>query len=149
MKNLENLYNESEKLLRVILNNNMPQKEMVKHFRKILGKEVLNKYCILCKLPFECKTKLNSKVLSVKFSMDNMLKNRINHSELNFNDYAKINKIIMKPDKIALSKNNDTSILLFKKDGEYYLAAIKTTEDKEENFLISFRRSGKKEFNKY
>ena len=91
---------------------------------------------------------LKSSTNIIKFSVDSLVKNIIKHSEIEFNDYYKINDIIIKPDKIRLSKSNNNSILLLKKENKYYQVVIKTTIDKNENYLTSFRMLSEEEFNK-
>jgi negative regulator of genetic competence, sporulation and motility len=92
---------------------------------------------------------LGTETDTIKFSLDSMIKNRINHPEINFNDYKKITDIISNPDKVAYSKNNNNSIILFKNDDKYYMAVVKATADKKENYLTSFRNLTEKEYNKY
>ena len=45
---------------------------------------------------------LNTKTSEVKFSLDNIIKNKTNHPELIFDDYKNINEIISNPDEINL-----------------------------------------------
>ena len=64
-------------------------------------------------------------------------------------EYFLMRNIINTPDKMALSKNNNNSILVFKFQNNYYQVVIKTTTDKSENYLTSFIRSNEKEYNRY
>jgi len=59
-----------------------------------------------------------------------------------------IPEILKKPDKLAKSKNNE-DIILFKSNNKNYMLVIKTTKDKTENFIKSFRRLSAEEYNKY
>lgn len=125
------------------------KKEALKFARSTYDKNTLNSFYNIGKLNSEQMKMLGAKTENIKLSLDSMIKNRINHSDINFNDYKKIDTILKTPDKIAFSKSKDNSILLFKKDNKYYQAVIKTTKDKKENFLTSFRFLSAKEFNKY
>ena len=73
-----------------------------------------------------------------KLSMDSMIKNRINHPDVRYNDYLKINSIINKPDNVIPQKTNH--IKMTKKiNGRNYSIILKTTEKKKENYIVSFR----------
>jgi len=52
----------------------------------------------------EQKQMLKSESDCIKFSVDSIVKNRINHPEVIFSDYTKIGIILKIPDKIALFK---------------------------------------------
>ena len=78
--------------------------------------------------------------------MDNIIKNRIKHPELDINDYKLIPEIIANPAKIVEDKED---VLLFKNNNKYYKVVIKTTINKNENYIKSFRLLSEKEFNKY
>lgn len=73
----------------------------------------------------------------------------LRHPEITLDEYLLVRNIINTPDKMALSKNNNNSILVFKFQNNYYQVVIKTTTDKSENYLTSFIRSNEKEYNRY
>lgn len=120
-------------------NNSFVSKEAVKHMRANLSKNILNSYYNIGNLNLEQMNLLETKVTQVKFSMDSLIKNIINHPELSIDDYKKITDIIANPDETKLSKNKWCSILLLKKFNKTYQVVIKTTQNKEEVFLTSFR----------
>ncbi len=136
---LEGLFELADKILSSKPKKQFNSKEYLRYIRCELHKNILNVYCYLEKLNIEQVNLLGAKTNKVKLSLDSLLKNVINHPELHFEDYKKINKIILAPDEIKLSKNKRNSILLLKKDGKTYQVVIKTTLNKEENFLTSFR----------
>ena len=107
--------------------------------RNNYDKNTLNSFYNLGKLTEEQKKLLGSKSDNIKFSLDSMIKNRLHHPDVNFYDYQKLSDIIANPDEIKLDKKRSNCILLLKKDGKMYQAVIKTTKDKSENFLTSFR----------
>ena len=107
--------------------------------RNNYDKNTLDSFYNLGKLTEEQKKLLGSKSDNIKFSLDSMIKNRLHHPDVNFYDYQKLSDIIANPDDIKLDKKRSNCILLLKKDGKMYQAVIKTTKDKSENFLTSFR----------
>ena len=94
----------------------------------------------------EAQEILKSSIKEVRFSLDNIIKNRIKHPELDINDYKLIPEIIANPTKIVEDKED---VLLFKNNNKYYKVVIKTTINKNENYIKSFRLLSEKEFNKY
>ena len=88
---LEHLFNEADKILVEKIDKNLNVKEIVKYIRANIDKEVLNICCCLNNLSIGQMNLLDTKTREVKFSMDSFLKNGINHSELCFEDYKRIN----------------------------------------------------------
>lgn len=116
--------------------------------RKFYKKEILNNSIIIGALSEEIKLLLDSKTYALKFSVDNMIKNQIAHPEVTITDYQKIPKIVKNPSKFSKSKNGYDAIL-FKEDEKYYKLVIKTTKNKDENFIKSLHLLNKDRFNKY
>lgn len=129
--------------------NKKSKKKAVDFARNFFDKNTLNSYYSIGNLTEQQKGILGSKANNIKFSLDSFIKNRINHPDVNFYDYKKISDIIKNPDIVMPSKSKNSSILLMKKDEKYYQAVIKTTKDKKENFLTSFRLSNEKEYNSF
>ena len=132
------LNNEAENLLdkySEILSNKI-EDEQVLYIRENVEKELLSSYIYISSLTNEIRQLLHSKNNSLKLSMDNYLKNRIMHPEVTIDDYLKIPNIINNPSKILKSKNG-YDVILFKADEKYYKLVIKTTNDKNENFVKS------------
>jgi hypothetical protein len=130
--------NEAEKLLdkySEILSNKI-ENEQVLYIRENVEKELLVSYIYISSLTNEVQQLLNSKNNNLKLSMDNYLKNKIMHPEVTIDDYLKIPNIINNPSKILKSKNG-YDVILFKADEKYYKLVIKTTNDKNENFVKS------------
>lgn len=122
--------------------------EKVNYARKFLSKDMLNSFIIVGELSFCLQKTLGSSVCKLKFSMDNMIKNKLIHPEITFFDYEKISKIIKKPSKFHKSKNG-YDIILFKYDEKYYKLVVKTTKNKKENFIKSLHLLNKDRYNKY
>ena len=132
------LNNEAENLLDKysdILSNKI-ENDQVLYIRENVEKELLSSYIYISSLTNEIRQLLHSKNNSLKLSMDNYLKNRIMHPEVTIDDYLKIPNIINNPSKILKSKNG-YDVILFKADEKYYKLVIKTTNDKNENFVKS------------
>ena len=88
----------------------------------------------------------NSNIL--KFSIENLVKNLLVHSDVIFEDYKKIPLISSKPDKIVKSKNG-YDVMLFKADNKFYKLVIKTTKNKDENYIKSFHLLEQERYEKY
>ena len=84
----------------------------------------------------------------LKFSIENLVKNLLVHSDVIFEDYKKIPLISSKPDKIVKSKN-DYDVMLFKADNKFYKLVIKTTKNKDENYIKSFHLLEQERYEKY
>jgi len=130
-KEAENLLNKYSDIL-----SDKIEIEQVSYIRKNIDKEILISYVFISDLTDNVQLLLNSQNKSLKFSIDNYLKNRIMHPEVTINDYLKIPNIINNPSKILKSKNG-YDVILFKADEKYYKLVIKTTANKDENFVKS------------
>lgn len=119
----------------------------LQYARNIYDKNTLNSYYKIGNLSTEQKKLLNTNVSEVKFSLDSMIKNRINHKDVNYYDYKKLSDIFSNPDKIV--SDGQYHIKLFKTmDNKIYETVIKTTKDKKENFLVSLHYSNTRRMNK-
>jgi len=147
-KDFQEFYNKSLELSKIAKNKVNNLKDAILFARKNFNKNDLNSFYIIGNLSKEQENLLKSNTNIIKFSVDSLVKNIIKHYEIEFQDYYKINDIITKPDKIRLSKSNNNSILLMRKENKYYQAVIKTTADKKENYLTSFRMLSEEEFYK-
>lgn len=136
---MESFFVIANSYVKQITNNSFVSKEAVNYIRAHLSKDILNSYYNIGNLNIEQMNLLDTKVAQVKLSMDSLIKNIINHPELKIDDYKKITDIIANPDEMKLSKNKWCSILLLKKFNKTYQVVIKTTQNKEEVFLTSFR----------
>lgn len=137
---------EADKLTEIIKAQNLSQKDSVNFVRKNFNKTILNEFCFICDLSIEYKKMLDSKVSCVKLSLDSLIKNKINNPDVQNDDYAKLSFIIKTanicvPDKIRHIK----VFKIFKEiNNKIYEVIIKTTQNGEENFLVSFHISNKR-----
>ena len=100
------------------------------------------------KLSVDVIKELESTSSILKFSIDNIVKNCITHSDVKLEDYLKIPQIAERPSKIIKSKNG-YDVMLFQENEKYYKLIVKTTKNKNENFVKSFHFLKEKRYNKY
>ena len=125
---------------------NLSKSEQIKFARDFFSISILRSYINYGILTEEAQEILKSSIKEVRFSLHNIIKNRIKHPELDINDYKLIPEIIANPTKIVEDKED---VLLFKNNNKYYKVVIKTTINKNENYIKSFRLLSEKEFKKY
>ena len=149
-KDFEEFYNYGYNLTKNIKSktNNFLASERVEFARNNIYKSDLRGFI---KIGFISKDVINildttSNIL--KFSIENLIKNLLVHSDVTFEDYKKIPLISSRPDKIVKSKNG-YDVMLFKADNKYYKLVIKTTKNKDENYIKSFHLLEKERYEKY
>lgn len=138
-------------LLVEYVNNNtqgMNDVQKISYARKFFTKEVLNSCLTFGCLNENIVELLGSRSNIIKFSMDNMIKNRLSHPELTNQDYLKILSIIKNPSKYYKTKSG-YDVILFKEDEKCYKLVIKTTKDRKENFVKSLHLLNKERYEKY
>lgn len=122
--------------------------EKIVHARQVFNSSILNSYLVIGFLSEDVKKLLNCDKCELKFSIDNMIKNRLAHPEVLDEDYAKIPLIVKSPSKYYKSKTG-YDVVLFKADEKYYKLVIKTTKNHKENFVKSLHLLNKDRYNKY
>ena len=127
---------------------NLKDSDKINYARQIYSKEILNRYIVVGNINNDIKKLLNCSNCELKFSMDNMIKNQLAHSEVPNKDYYKIPSIINSPSKYFKSKNG-YDVILFKSDEKYYKLVIKTTKNRKENFVKSLHLLNKDRYLKY
>ena len=122
--------------------------ERVNFARTHISKDVLNGYINIGKLSVDVIKELESTSSILKFSIDNIVKNCITHSDVKLEDYLKIPQIAERPSKIIKSKNG-YDVMLFQENEKYDKLIVKTTKNKNENFVKSFHLLKEKRYNQY
>ncbi|MBP3923688.1 hypothetical protein J6E39_00420 [bacterium] len=122
--------------------------ERVDFARKCIIKDVMNTCINIGILSKDAVNVLESSNNVLKFSIDNLVKNLITHSDIKFEDYLKIPLIAKNPTKIVKSKTN-YDVMLFKCNEKYYKLVIKTTKNRKENFIKSFHIIKLERYEKY
>ncbi len=79
----------------------------------------------------------------VVLSDQSTVKNVNHHPELTVEDYRQLPEMGSKPDLIV--HNRPQTVVIVRHNDKLYWAAIKTTGDRQENFLTSFRRTNSKD----
>lgn len=116
--------------------------------RKYLKKETLNCCIKIGNLAELVVAELETNTPILRFSIDNLVKNLIAHSDVCFEDYLQIPHIAKNPSKILKSKNG-YDIMLFQDKEKYYKLIVKTTKNKAENYVKSFHLLREKRYNQY
>ena len=114
--------------------NGLNDSEKIAYARQVFNSSVLNSYIIIGFISEDIKKLLNCTKCELKFSIDNLIKNRLSHPEVKDSDYAKIPLIVKSPSKYYKSKTG-YDVILFKADEKYYKLVIKTTKNRKENFV--------------
>lgn len=127
---------------------NMCETEKIIYARRVLNKSILNSFVIIGNVSQDVKNLLNCRQCKLKFSMDNLIKNLLSHPELTQNDYKIIPLIVKNPSKFYKS-TNEYDIILFKALNRYYKLVIKTTKNKNENFVKSLHLLNVDRYKKY
>lgn len=148
--NFEEFYNEGFNIATKIKNQTigMLASDRVIYARNFVIKDLMNGYIDIGKLSKEAVDILNTSSNILKFSIDNLVKNLITHSDVKFEDYEKIQLIAKFPSKIVKSKTN-YDIMLFKSNAKYYKLVVKTTKNRKENFVKSFHIIKADRYEKY
>ena len=128
--------------------NGMTESEKLGYARITFSESVLNSFIIVGCIAEDIAKLLQCKNNELKFSMDNMIKNQLNHPEVTYEDYIKIPKIIKSPSKYYQSKSG-YDVILFKADEKYYKLVIKTTKNRKENFVKSLHLLNEDRYLKY
>ena len=83
---------------------------------------------------------LGTNISVIKFSLDSLIKNLIEHADLNFSSYNLIlPNIVSLPD--CVQQDRKLNLRMFRRvDDKLYEVVIKTTKNKQENYLTSFHR---------
>ena len=98
----------------------------------------------LAKLPQEIIQKLGAKTDELLLSHATLKEHLERHPEINLLDYSLMPFLLQDANIIDIQETREHHILLFSRLGKHYRAAIKTTKDKNENYLLSLvKRSSK------
>lgn len=144
-------FNQDGRYLAEYIKNNtigMTDSEKINYARFVFNKAILNSCIKVGQLSEEIKKLLNCSNSELKFSMDNMIKNRLAHPEVTDEDYCKMPTIIKSPSKYYKSKSG-YDVILFKADEKFYKLVIKTTKNRKENYVKSLHLLNADRYNKY
>ena len=126
----------------------MPESSKIAYARNVYNETILDSYIVIGRISKEIQQLLNCSNSELKFSMDNMIKNRLAHPEVSDEDYREIPSIIKNPSKYYKSKAG-YDVILFKADEKFYKLVIKTTKNRKENFVKSLHLLNEDRYRKY
>lgn len=126
----------------------MPESSKIAYARNVYNETILDSYIVIGRISKEMQQLLNCSNSELKFSMDNMIKNRLAHPEVSNEDYRKIPSIIKNPSKYYKSKTG-YDVIIFKADEKFYKLVIKTTKNRKENFVKSLHLLNEDRYRKY
>ncbi|RAI12342.1 MAG: hypothetical protein DKM24_03160 [Candidatus Melainabacteria bacterium] len=148
---LEEFYKDGYNLAEFVRNSTLGISESaarITYARNVYNAAILNSYIVIGYISKEIQQLLNCSNSELKFSMDNMIKNRLSHHEVSDEDYRKIPLIIKNPSKYYKSKIG-YDVILFKADEKFYKLVIKTTKSRKENFVKSLHLLNEDRYRKY
>lgn len=141
-KNFEEFYNRAYDLAQQAKHKEPISKQAIVLARKTFSRSDLNSFYHIENLSSKHIAMLGTKERTIKLSIDSMIKNILEHPDLDFDDYLKLKSIVRNPDKFL--QDRKSNLRIFKKvDGKFYEVIIKTTESNNENFLTTFHRCDK------
>ena len=120
--------------------------EIINYIRNNSDKELLNSFHILGNIPNYVAKEIQSKTTVIKFSVDSLIKNIIEHPELTLNEYKNLSKYINNAEYILLKNNKN--LIYFKIDNTIYQFVIKKTQNSEELFVTTFHKASINQLNK-
>ena len=126
-----------------ILNNS---NHTINYYRQNYDKTILNSFYFIADMPLYITDTLKSKTQKLKLSMDNLLKNMIEHPEITFQEYLQLEYFLCNAEYILLK--NEKNLIYFKINNCLYQFVIKNTKDGRENFLTTFHKTNIKQLNK-
>ena len=138
-KDFQEFYNKSLELTKFALRKCTNKKEAILYARKNFNKSDLKSYYKIGILTKEQIKILSTKENIIKLSIDSMIKNILEHPDLDIEDYLKLKKILHNSDIFIQDRKNNLRI--FKNiENKFYEIIIKSTQNKDENFLTTFHR---------
>ena len=120
--------------------------EIINYIRNNTGKELLNSFYILGNIPNYVADEIQSKTTVIKFSVDSLIKNILEHPELTLNEYKNLSKYLNSAEYILLKNNKN--LIYFKIDNTIYQFVIKKTQNNEELFITTFHKASINQLNK-
>lgn len=125
---------------------NLSHTEKIKYIRKNLDKDILNSCYSIGEISQKIVDSIGSKTTWLKFSIDNMVKNLLEHPEITITEYKNISSYIKNAEYIL--KKNKKNLIYFKIDNKIYQFVIKSTKLGDELFLTTFHKASVKQLAK-
>ena len=139
-KSFEEFYKKAENLAKQAQSKYANFKQAIIYARKSFSRAEMNSFFFFFTLKQEQIRLLQAKTTKIKFSVDSLIKNIIEHPDLKYEDYNRICFILKNADDVILGTYNH--LRFFKVVNEkLYEVIVKCTNDNKENFLLSLHRS--------
>ena len=142
VKDFKEFY-DSTKAVATALRNSVPvSKISTNYLNDNITADLRNHYVVAGQLNNTVKNLLKSDTNELRLSFDNFVKNQAKHPEIDFTLYKKAVSYINNNDKHYFDKGN----LIIEKilNNQKYLIVLKTTKNKQENYLLSMRKANHK-----
>ncbi len=142
VKDFKEFY-DSTKAIATALRNSVPVSKISTNYLKDnITADLRNHYTVIGQLNNTVKNLLKSDTNELRLSFDNFVKNQAKHPEIDFTLYKKAVSYINNNDNHYFDKGN----LIIEKilNNQKYLIVLKTTKNKQENYLLSMRKANHK-----
>ena len=120
--------------------------KQIEYIRNNCPKEILNGFYIIGNISKNIADEISAKTTIVKFSTDSLIKNLIEHKELDILEYKNI-ALYLQNAQYILKKSNK-NLIYFKINNQIYQFVIKATKNKEELFITTFHKASYKQLQK-
>ncbi len=120
--------------------------EIINFIRFNSDKDILNNYFVVGNLSNYVANKIQANTTMIKFSVDSLIKNIIEHPELTLGEYKNLTKYLYNAEYILLKSNKN--LIYFKIDNKIYQFVIKKTQNNEELFITTFHKASINQLNK-
>lgn len=142
VKDFKEFY-ENTKAVATALRNSVPvDKISTNYLKDNITADLRKHYVVAGQLNDTEKNLLGSETNELRLSFDNFVKNQAKHPEIDFTLYKKAISYINNNDNHYIDKGN----LIIEKilNNQKYLIVLKTTQNKQENYLLSMRKANHK-----
>lgn len=139
-KNFDEFYNKAYNLAQLAKSKHTNFKQAITFARKAFSKTDLNSFYCIGYLQREYSEMLKARSNIIKLSIDSLIKNLLEHPDLNYDNYRTIPFILKSPDDVILGTCNHLRFFKFINENLYEVI-IKNTKNRQENFLLSLHRS--------
>lgn len=138
-------YGENSFLTNALKSTQDSYQQSTKNYKNILKlqKGALDK-TVIGRLPQQIMQKLGAKADNLLLSRVTLQDHLQKHPEVDIVDYSLLPFLLQDANIYDIKSTKEHHIVLFSRFGKHYRAAIKTTKDKNENYLLSLTKGSKK-----
>lgn len=142
VKDFKEFYDSTKAVATALRNSVLVSKISTNYLNDNITADLRNHYVVAGQLNNTVKNLLKSDTNELRLSFDNFVKNQAKHPEIDFTLYKKAVSYINNNDKHYFDKGN----LIIEKilNNQKYLIVLKTTKNKQENYLLSMRKANHK-----